>query len=263
MIVKVLIEDTCQNPALAPEHGLSLHIEANGRKILFDTGQSPAFLQNAEKMGVDLSLVDFAVLSHAHYDHGGGIAAFLSHNDRAKVYVSRYAFGDYLAGADRYVGLDPLLKDHPRLLSVSEITRLADGISVYPAKGQTLVHPILSYGLTIRRNGALLPDDFRHEQYLEIVEAGKRVLVSGCSHRGIVNIARWFRPDVLVGGFHLFNLDPEGEGRAELDAVARELNETGAFYYTCHCTGVKQYEYLKRSLKDRLFYISSGQEITV
>ena len=263
MIVKVLMEDTCLNPAFASEHGLSLYIEANGKKILFDAGQSSAFAKNAQTLGVDLSRVDFTVLSHAHYDHSGGIGAFLSLNDYAPVYVSQNAFDDIRHGPDRYIGPDQAVKNNPRLKSVSEITCLGDGISVYPGVGKTPVYPVRSFGLTMRRDGAILPDDFRHEQYLEIVENGRRILVSGCSHKGIQNIVHWFKPDVLIGGFHLYNLDPEGGGQADLDAVARELLNTGARYYTCHCTGVAQYEYLKRIMRDRLFYISSGQEITV
>ena len=262
MIVKALVEDTCENSAFRTEHGLSLYIEANGRKILFDTGQSSAFIQNAQMLGVDLTQVDFAVLSHAHYDHSGGIEAFVSLNDHAPVYVSQYAFDDVRHG-DRTIGMDPALKTHPRIVFVTENTRLAGGISVYPAQGRNPLEPIRSRGLSAIRNGALIPDDFRHEQYLEIVENGKRTLVSGCSHKGIVNIVQWFAPDVLIGGFHLYDLDPQGEGRQELDAIALTLQNAGTLYYTCHCTGVKQYAYLKRTLGDRLFYISSGQEITV
>ena len=263
MIVKVLMEDTCPSNAFCSEHGLSLYIEANGQKILFDTGQSSAFVRNAETLGVDLAQVDFAVLSHAHYDHSGGIVAFLSLNDHANVYVSQYAFDDIRHGSDKYIGPDKALKNHPRLVPISGNMRLADGVFVYSGEGKPPVLPVRSFGLTMLRNGELLPDDFRHEQYLEIIDGGRHVLISGCSHKGIQNIMHWFKPDILIGGLHLYNLDPQGEGRADLDKVACELKETGTTFYTCHCTGVPQYEYLKRTLQDQLFYISSGQEITV
>ncbi|MBE0601311.1 MAG: MBL fold metallo-hydrolase [Firmicutes bacterium] len=263
MIVKALMEDTCPSHAFVSEHGLSLYLETNGHRILFDMGQSSGFAQNARALGVDLSRVDFAVLSHAHYDHSGGIETFLSLNDHAPVYISPYAFDDIRHGPDKYIGPDKALKGNSRLIPVPEITRLADGISVYPAEGNAPVLPVRSFGLTMRRNGTILPDDFRHEQYLEIVEDGRRILVSGCSHKGIQNIARWFKPDVLIGGFHLFNLDPQSADRAELDALARELLSTGAACYTCHCTGVPQYEALKQILGDRISYLPSGQETVV
>ena len=91
----------------------------------------------------------------------------------------------------------------------------------------------------------------------------KRVLISGCSHKGIVNIVSWFKPDVLVGGFHFMNLDPQSAGRAALDAAADELLDGHTVYHTCHCTGVPQYNYLKERMRDRLFYISAGQEIAL
>lgn len=57
------------------EHGFSLWIETENKKILFDTGQTGAFVENAEKLGIDLSETDAVVLSHGHYDHTGGVPA--------------------------------------------------------------------------------------------------------------------------------------------------------------------------------------------
>src|SRR5690606_33142793 len=113
------------------------------------------------------------------------------------------------------------------------------------------------------RDGVVVPEDFRHEQYLLITEGNKRILISGCSHKGIVNIVHWFHPDVLIGGFHFMNLDPKGSGKAVLDAAAKELLSFDTVYYTCHCTGTAQYGYLKPQMKARLFYLSAGQEIAL
>ena len=77
MKVQVLLENTSLSEALKAEHGLSLYIETGKHKILFDMGQTDAFADNAEKMGIDLSQVDFAILSHGHYDHGGGLKYFM------------------------------------------------------------------------------------------------------------------------------------------------------------------------------------------
>ena len=84
------------------------------------------------------------------------------------------------------------------------------------------------------------------------------MLISGCSHKGIMNIVDWFKPDVLVGGFHFNKLQPG----ARLKALAQTLASYDTDYYTCHCTGVEQYEYMKRFMP-RLSYLSAGGRIEV
>jgi 7,8-dihydropterin-6-yl-methyl-4-(beta-D-ribofuranosyl)aminobenzene 5'-phosphate synthase len=77
MKITTLIENkNTENPELISEHGLSLFIEKNGKKILFDTGSSGIFTENARKLSIDISAVDLTIISHGHYDHGGGLKAF-------------------------------------------------------------------------------------------------------------------------------------------------------------------------------------------
>lgn len=116
MKVTVLIENTALREDLTAEHGLSLLIETGSHTILFDAGQTGAFADNAQKLGIDLSKVDFCILSHGHYDHGGGMARFLELNRRAKVYVNENAFGAYHNGVRKYIGLDLRLRESPRLV---------------------------------------------------------------------------------------------------------------------------------------------------
>ena len=111
MKIWTLMENSACRDDLASEHGLSLYIETNGRRILFDAGQSAAFADNAEKMGVDLTQVDFAVLSHGHYDHSGGLQRFLEINDNTKIYVNQNALDLCYHGDERYIGVDQNLKD--------------------------------------------------------------------------------------------------------------------------------------------------------
>ena len=77
MKITALTENTSVNENIGAEHGLSLYIETDGHKILFDMGQTDMFERNAKTLCIDLSEVDIAVLSHGHYDHGGGLARFL------------------------------------------------------------------------------------------------------------------------------------------------------------------------------------------
>ena len=257
MKITALTENTSEND-LECEHGLSLFIETERHTVLFDMGQSELFAVNAEKLGLDLKKVDIAVLSHGHYDHGGGLRKFLDINDRAKVYMSRYAFEPHYNGTEKYIGLDVGLKNRSQFVYTDGVTEIDDGLTLHSCNARRKVVDLGSFGLNGMENGEFVPDDFRHEQYLLIEEDGKRVLISGCSHKGIVNIEEWFKPDVLVGGFHLSKLEPGNT----LKSIAERLNSYNTSYFTCHCTGEAQYRYMK-GIMERLGYLSAGDNIIV
>lgn len=263
MKIWTLLENTACREEIQAEHGLSLYIETENCRILFDMGQGEAFGQNGEKLGVDLGSVDLAVLSHGHYDHGGGLGRFLEINHTAPVYLSRDAFAPHYNGTEKYIGLDPALRDNDRLIFVDGTREIGPGITLYACSGWEPVCPVDPAGLKMEAGGTLCTEDFRHEQYLLIEEAGKRILFSGCSHKGIRNIVRWFRPDVLIGGFHFMKLDPAGDGAKVLEEAARDLLTYPTVYYTGHCTGETQYEYLKERMGDRLQSLSGGKIVEI
>jgi len=254
-----LIENTACREDLAAEHGLSLYIETDSHRILFDTGKTGAFADNAEKMGVDLSRVDICILSHGHYDHGGGLKRFLKINKTAPVYLRPEAFGAHYSSGN-YIGLDPALEGEARLRYTAENQLLAPGLSLRSCNGLPRPFPFGVFGQTLRRNGNDIPDRYLHEQYLLIEEAGKRYCISGCSHKGVLNILHWFRPDVFIGGFHFIKMEPHGQ---ELAAATRQLAAFDTRYYTGHCTGSVQFDIMKESLGDRLEYISAGTMLTL
>lgn len=258
MKITALTENTAINDTLEAEHGLSLYIETDSIKILFDMGQTNLFERNAERLGVDLSLVDIAVLSHGHYDHGGGLGRFLEINKNAPVYISRHAFGDYYNGCEKYIGLDKALRESGRLVFTEDEQRIKEGFTLYSCNGKNKVYDFGSFGLNSYENGVFIPDPFIHEQYLLIEENGKRVLISGCSHKGILNIAEWFKPDVLVGGFHFSKLALD----KKLKSHAEYLTRFDTDFYTCHCTGCVQYEFMKKYMS-RLKYVSAGTVIKI
>ena len=258
MRIITLLENTSLREDLRAEHGLSLCIEACGRRILFDAGQSDAFARNAEKLGVDLSRVDLMVLSHGHYDHGGGIREFLRLNRSAPVYANPGVFLPHYNGTQKYIGLDPELRGCGRFCCADEVVDLGGGLRLIPGRAVPQPFGAEPYGLTVLENGVFRPDDFLHEQYLECTENGRKILFSGCSHRGIRNITDFFRPDVLVGGFHFTKLDPEGAGAPVLRENAEALLRYPTVYYTCHCTGAAQYAFLKPLMGDRLHGLSTG-----
>lgn len=250
MKIVTLMENTSCREDLCFEHGLSLYLETGNHKILFDAGQSGAFADNAEKLGVDLEQVDLAVLSHGHYDHSGGLCKFLEINPQAPVYVSRWAFEPHYETDGRYVGVDLSLQDSSQICYVAEQTALTEGITLYRLeKG-----PMDTAGLLVEEAGIRKPDDFRHEQYLLVEEGEKKILISGCSHKGILNIVDAFRPDILIGGFHFMKITEE----EKLQQAAWDLLQYDTVYYTGHCTGQKQYDYLKTIMGEKLHYLSAG-----
>ena len=255
MKITALVENTTETD-LETEHGLSLFIETDKHTILFDSGQGKLFAENAKKLGKDLTEVDMMVLSHGHYDHGGGLETFLEINDHAPVYVSSLAFGDYYKAKEKYIGLDKKLAESDRLIFTDVDVQLDDEIYIYAASIRKKVTELGAFGLKMRKWDVLLPDFFDHEIYLMITEGKKRVLISGCSHKGILNIVEWFRPDVLVGGFHFSSLalDEKLKGYAEV------LAGYDTDYYTCHCTGKEQYEFMRKTM-GRLSYLSEGMSI--
>lgn len=258
MRITALLENTASRTDMKTEHGLSLYIETETRKILFDMGQTTFFAENAETLGVDLSAVDIAILSHGHYDHGGGLRKFLEINRHAPVYIHRDAFLPHYNGTEKYIGLDPSLAGDPRIVFTSDYLDMGDGLSLFSCNDRERRYSLASAGLTEKTDSGFVLDDFRHEQYLLICEKGQRVLISGCSHKGIFDITEWFAPDILVGGFHFSKMPLDGV----LAEAAKRLSVYPTEYYTCHCTGEAQFAYMKCYMKN-LEYISCGESIEI
>lgn len=258
MKITTLMENTTCREDLAAEHGLSLYIETAGRTILFDAGQSGAFADNAQKLGIDLRKVDLCILSHGHYDHGGGLKRFLEINRRAPVYISRHAFGAYFSSG-KYIGLDPALENHPQLVTAEDHQVLSDGIMLQSSAAMERPFPFGAFGQTVLEQGIHRRDDYRHEQYLLIEESGRRFCFSGCSHAGVLNILHRYQPDVFVGGFHFIKMEPHGQ---DLQTAAQQLSAFPTRYFTGHCTGQAQYAVLKEALGHRLSYLHTGTVIT-
>jgi 7,8-dihydropterin-6-yl-methyl-4-(beta-D-ribofuranosyl)aminobenzene 5'-phosphate synthase len=263
MRIHVLMENSCCRDDLAAEHGLSLLIETAGTTVLFDTGASPAFADNAARMGVDLRAVDVAVLSHGHYDHGGGIPRFLELNAHAPVWVSERAFEPHYNAQGKDIGLHAPPATHPRLRRPgAEPVQLAPHVTLWPAVDMPCPHAPEGRGMHTLVNDERREDDFLHEQYLLIQEEEKRILFSGCSHKGILNIMNWLTPDVLIGGLHFSKIDCIQDEEA-LRFAAASLKEYSTKYYTGHCTGAEQYAFLKAILGEQLECLGTGVEFVI
>ena len=274
MKITVLLENRSRRDDLHCAHGLSLYIEAGERKLLLDMGPDGRFVENAEKLGIDLSEVDTAILSHSHDDHSGGLAAFCEVNSKAKIYMEKEAFGDYYADKEEgrvYAGISPEFEKYrDRVVFAGSRTQIDPTVTVFSdVRGESAYVP-LNEGLLELRRGIFMQDDFRHEQNLIVTEGTKHVLFTGCAHRGVVNILRRCEeilgrtPDAVVGGFHLTNLAtgelPEGD---LIDRVTAEFSQRNCLCATGHCTGIAGHRVLHNVLGDRCKYLFCGKTIEI
>lgn len=274
MIIKMLIENTSSSPSLESEHGLSIYVETESHKILFDTGASNGFLSNSQKMGVFISDIDTAVISHGHYDHGGGLLGFLDVNSTATVYIRENAFHDYFSfsdeGGERYIGLDKNILKYPQILLTKSHTLIDDELELFSNVEGTKFEPSGNKQLLEKKDDRLKEDTFGHEQNLIIHEGDKTVLMAGCAHRGIANIMDHFYtlnksyPTHVIGGFHLYNRSKDkDESPEEVYALGEYLKSKATIYYTCHCTGIRNFSLLKEQLGNQINYLSTGSQLTL
>jgi 7,8-dihydropterin-6-yl-methyl-4-(beta-D-ribofuranosyl)aminobenzene 5'-phosphate synthase len=256
------------------EHGLSLYVETESRKIVFDTGATNKFIANASTLDVNLRRVDMAILSHGHYDHGGGMLDFLDMNTDAIVYIKKGAFIDHGSiqegGEIRDAGIDIKIKENERVKIVEEDIFFDEDLILFShIEGKELM-PRGNDHLLMKKVDLWEKDDFKHEQNLIIREGRNRVLIVGCSHKGIVNILKQAQEisDLpithVLGGFHLYDLDLKNTVDMEfLKSVSEELLDSGATFYTGHCTGIDQYYKLKEIMGDKVNKLSTGTTINI
>ena len=271
MKITVLVENTPRDASIKAEHGLSFFIEAGGKKILLDAGQRDLFLENAAFLGRDLSAVDFAVLSHGHGDHSGGLAAFREINPNAPIYMARtatrrcyvrkFGFLYFNVGMDRsfvsdsgIVLLDEDRELAPGIVAVVEIPRKADYLT-------TSSNLFMRKGLWYKR------DDFSHELALVIREGDTACVFSSCSHTGLHNIMANIAERGLLAsknhvfaGMHLYRaLGTQTESPALLDRFADDLAAfPSTTYYAGHCTGAAAFGHLKTRLGDQIQPLRCG-----
>jgi len=132
------------------------------------------------------------------------------------------------------------------------------------------VSPIPSGNSILKKElgGELVQDDFNHEQYLVVTSGGKTALLSGCAHRGILNIMYAYKklfgsyPNYVVSGFHMMKKTPYNEADKTLaEETAKALKATGAKFFSGHCTGDEAMEILLQILGNKLTVMHSGDRI--
>jgi len=266
-----LVENTSVSKEYRNIHGLSLYIETEKHRILFDVGPDDTFAYNARRMGIDLSLVDTVVISHGHFDHGGGLKKLLEINQSAKIYVQKKAFDPHyikVLGFAVNIGLDKKLLSSNRFVFTDDIAVIDDELTLFSGVSTELYPTASNRAMYIKNQKRLVNDDFGHEQNLIIRSGEKHTLVCGCAHAGIINILDKARSitsceiSAVIGGFHLYN-PPTGKYESDefINSIAMELSVRESQYYTGHCTGAKAFELMKASLGDRLNYLATGCKI--
>ncbi len=270
-----LLENRTKSKKLKNKHGLSLYIEVNGVKLIFDTGPDDSFLRNAKKLGVNVSDVDFLIISHGHIDHGGGIKEFIEVNDKARIIMSKYAFDKHYTKVFNMfkvnVGLNPKLKKSKRIELIEGIVNLNNGLLLFDGVVSKKLIPKSNRKLLVKSNDRFVQDKFKHEINLLLLELGKTILICGCAHKGIVNIIEKAASlterniNIVVGGMHLYNPITK---RYESDDFIRELGKSlsknrVSNYYTGHCTGEKAYQILKKELNSKIGDLKTGTIIEI
>ena len=264
MKITALVENR-SDCELKAKHGLSLYIETDRHKLLFDLGPNQTLFENAQKRNIDLTAVDTVVISHGHLDHGGALGRFLEINHSAKVYVQKTAFLRHsvkVLGIPFNCGIDPAYQTHPQVQLLEGDFRIDDELMLFTVADQSRCRSTMNSSLYEQKN----QDIFEHEQHLMIF-GRQNVLIMGCGHGGVVNImaaAQQYHPVLCVGGYHLMNPNSKKSVPEELlEQIALALKaypETQ--FYTCHCTGQQAYQYLADRLPN-MHYLSCGQSVTV
>jgi len=273
-LMKFKVTTLCENNIghgsqdLIGEHGLSFHIEAADRCVLFDTGQNLAIANNAKVLGIDLGRVDTVVLSHGHYDHSSGLKSLLGCNTRFNLHAHPDVFGAKQRGTGqgfKYIGI-PLDR---RGLEEKGIKILLDKNPAPIAPGMITTGEIqLANDFeTVEQDfylkeGENYPADTLPDDRALVLDTEKGLVVLlGCSHRGVVNtlnhvttITGKRKIHAILGGLHLGKASDEKLAKIMDHLRAFELEKIGVG----HCTGPKAYVALANQFQEKVFLNTVG-----
>ena len=268
-MIATILTDNTPSGALCGEWGLSVHIEYEGQGYLLDAGQTDLFLQNARKLNIPIEDVEYGVLSHAHYDHSDGMAAFFEANARAPFLLRRAAKRKcYDLGKQpvKYIGIREGLLDayRDRIDYLDGDVELNPGVHIVGHHTPGLAAQGERASMYLRCGNGWKPDAFDHEQSLIFETGAGLVVFSSCSHAGADVILREALERfpgreirAIIGGLHLYIRTPE-----EVRALARRMRAIGVRkVITGHCTGDAAFAILREELGDAVEALFCGKTI--
>ncbi len=267
------------------EHGLSMKVEYKGRTLLFDTGQTGIFLDNADKMDVDLSALSDIILSHGHYDHTGGLKCYLERNNEKNIYVGKSFFdkkfrknqdGSIVYNGNPFLSIDTEEHVEPANVSIikksNSTVRMIDSARYKLDEGIWLIREFemtnnfekLDNRFFIGRNSEYYLDRFQDELVLCLETSKGIVIIAGCSHVGIINIVHNIQKHFngaqirgIIGGTHLISAEEE-----RLNRTLEELEQLNLeFLAVSHCTGDDNIEKIQNVFGKRFIMNITGNRI--
>lgn len=274
--ITTLVENTIDdNKMLICEHGLSLYIEAYGLNILFDTGQTDAFIENARQLGRDLNQLDYILISHGHYDHSSGLKILL--NDLKKspslivgdgFFKPKFKIMD--ASNRKYTGNsfdeNYILEQKIPLIKVeAKVLHLSESVMVFHHFDRKNDFEKRNEQFYFIENELAIEDDFEDEIALVIASPKGLIVIVGCSHVGIVNILQTIRETTgmpiyaVVGGTHLVEADEERIQKTV--TLFHEMNIK--LIAVSHCTGELGVLRMQQEFADRFVYNNTGHVIAI
>lgn len=277
MKITTLIENNNSNEKLKSEHGLSLYIETDENKILFDTGKTDLFIQNAHELNINLQEIDIVVISHGHYDHIGGLLHFLKINQKAKIFLKKeifnYQYFSIRKDQKKEIGYSPDLLDYKdRFVFLESAFYYIDNLYFFANIDKIYLLPKGNEILFKQKDNKQTKDDFQHELIFAINSTNGLSVFCGCAHNGILNtistVQRFLynkKIKTVIGGFHLIDSNEfvKTETNDEITFIATELKRisNGVVYYTGHCTSSNAFNILQSVLGINLQKLEIGNEI--
>ena len=255
------------------EFALSILVEVDGQNILFDTGLDQAAVHNARLLGIDLSLVDKIVLSHAHEDHTGGLRDVLKATGQVEV-IAHPDIWDIKYGGNqqmkRYVGVPFRREELERLGARFNLTKdpvwITDHVVTTGEVPMVTDYEQIDPMLLVKKGDTFCPDLVADDLSLVIKSDKGLVVILGCAHRGMINhirhaqnLTRKKNIHTIIGGTHLMAAAASGLDRTITDLKQMKVTKLGA----CHCTGFEALSRLYTEFPDAFFLNNAGTQIKI